>query len=223
MGPAVKGSSDDGAGQVSPELLSTLVRLADISTLGRSERDPWTGDVDQANSMAGEFGTVALPIVRGEEVVWGWEHVAAEQDAGRFGGQLLVVDVTELDWPEERVWALVSGLRRGSDLTLADDVLLAELLTQIREGHADWLHAAGWSDDALEDLLAEISVPSLNDLEDQHGAYHPDDDKEFWPWIKVQVSPDTFQRWQVALEDAPGRNDAEKAEHLFGGLLTLPQ
>lgn len=211
-------SSDDSAGRITPDLLEKLVRVADVDELTRSERDAWTGDVELASGMSGEFGAVAMPIVNNGEVVYGWDAVAAEQAEGRDDGRMVVVDITGLDWPRERVWALVAGLHRRQERMTVDQKALADLLLEIQREEPALLDAIGWADSDLDDLIAAVSVPTLGALADEHGGVRADEHhNDFWPWIKVQVNPETFARWQEAFDDAPGRNDSEKVEYLLGG------
>jgi hypothetical protein len=210
-------SSDEAALRITPDLLSKLVQIADVDDLQRSGRDAWSGDVTLAGSMSGEFGTVTIPIVRDGEVVYGWDAVEAEKQDSRDGGRMMVVDITGLDWPPERVWALVAGLHRQRERTTVDQQALADLLLSIQQTEPDLLLAAGWGDDDLTDLLAAVSAPSLEALEDQHGSFSDADNEEFWPWIRLRVHPDTFRRWQDALDNAPGGNDTTRVEYILAG------
>lgn len=196
--PPPGGSSDDGAGRITPDLLREMLVEQDVAGLARSERDAWTGNTALAGRMAGEFGTVTIPIVDGGQVLYGWEYVQAEQQHPTFGGKLLTLDITNLGWPAERVWALVTGLRRQAETTTVDHELLAELLTEINEGgHSAWLEAAGWEQEHLDALLfqAPQATPTLDSLEAQWGA---PTEADYFQRVTVKGPMDMVDRW-VAL------------------------
>lgn len=218
-------SSDDHPGRITPDLLQRMLTTVDVAGLDRPARDPWAGDPGRATRLAAEFGTVAIPVVQDGQVLFGWEHVAAEQQQPQDDGRLLVLDVSDLHWPPERVWALVAGLRSLTDHTEVDRGLLAELLADIGQLDMGWLDAAGWDTDALEQLLAAPDAalgavgssgpPSLDQLEAEHGTFTDDEHREFWPSIKVQVPPTVFRRWQEAMDDAPGSDDHQRVDALL--------
>ena len=154
-------SSDDSAGRITPDLLEKLVRVADVDELTRSERDAWTGDVELASGMSGEFGAVAMPIVNNGEVVYGWDAVAAEQAEGRDDGRMVVVDITGLDWPRERVWALVAGLHRRQERMTVDQKALADLLLEIQREEPALLDAIMRELERAQ-LVTRVRISSLN-------------------------------------------------------------
>ena len=155
--------------RITPDLLAKLIQIVDVDDLDRSERDAWTGDTELAGSMADEFGTVQIPIVRDGEVVFGWEWVAAEKADGRDGGRMTVIDVTELDWPPEKVWALIAGMHKMPERMTVDQRLLAELLVEIQRTNEEWSAAAGWENDDIANLLDE--------LEESGEAFYGDEDE----------------------------------------------
>ncbi len=64
----------------------------------------------------------------------------------------------------------------------------------------------------IEGLLGGSSPPSLDDLEDEYGEPQ---ERDFWPYIKVQVSPGTFEKWNELIEQMTGEDEAEKFENLL--------
>ncbi len=54
--------------------------------------------------------------------------------------------------------------------------------------------------------------PSLDDLEQQYGEPQ---ERDFWPFIRVQVSPQTMKRWNELIEMIPGEDDAEQVKILL--------
>ena len=76
----------------------------------------------------------------------------------------------------------------------------------------DWFKS--WELDALTGF-AHGDTPDLDDLESEYGDH---DDRSFWPFIRVQVAPETAARWAQLMKVAPGGDDAEKAAAIVGAV-----
>ena len=62
---------------------------------------------------------------------------------------------------------------------------------------------------------ADIGAPaSLDDLANEYGD---PEERDFWPWVKVQVSPETMEKYEAVMTAMPGRDDAEKFDALVSG------
>lgn len=65
----------------------------------------------------------------------------------------------------------------------------------------------------LADLAAHLGLydpgetPHLDDLENEYGE---PEERDFWPFIRVQVSPATFRVWQGMMDKLPGADEGEK-------------
>jgi len=55
---------------------------------------------------------------------------------------------------------------------------------------------------------------SLDELAEQYGE---PEERDFWPWVKVQVSPETMEKYEAVMAALPGRDDAEKFDALVSG------
>lgn len=70
----------------------------------------------------------------------------------------------------------------------------------------------------LADLAAHSGLydpgetPHLDDLENEYGE---PEERDFWPFIRVQVAPETFQRWQSLLQSLPGKDESHKAAQIL--------
>lgn len=159
--------------RITPDLLSKMIQIVDVDDLERSSRDAWTGDTDLAGRMSDQFGTVQIPIVRDGEVVFGWEWVAAEQGDRRDGGRMTVIDVTDLDWPPEKVWALIAGMHKMPDHVVVDQQALADLLLSIQQENEAWASAAGWDSDEIAQLIADMEAAGEPYV--GAGDFEPDD------------------------------------------------
>ena len=71
-------------------------------------------------------------------------------------------------------------------------------------------------DDAdLEAIERARTPPALADLEGEGG----DNEKEFWPIIRIQVPPDTFRHFQDLMKASRGKSDAEKFHALISRIM----
>mgnify|MGYP000912660870 CR=1 FL=1 len=76
--------------------------------------------------------------------------------------------------------------------------------------------SALFREDELDALLALVQgPPSLDDLAEMYGD---PDERDFWPFIRVQVSPYTFDLWQSFMDALDGDDDAEKAARILGAV-----
>jgi hypothetical protein len=57
--------------------------------------------------------------------------------------------------------------------------------------------------------------PSLDDLESEYGE---NGERDFWPFIKVQVSPETFEMYESLMAQIPGTDEAAQVERLLGAV-----
>jgi hypothetical protein len=88
-----------------------------------------------------------------------------------------------------------------------DENILAQLLREQQEAGYD-LASLGSDDHALEDMLAKLTPPTLEELEKEYGD-EPEEDA-FWPTIRVKVSPETKELYESLMEDAEGTDESTK-------------
>ncbi|MEW2066670.1 hypothetical protein [Streptomyces sp. NPDC007346] len=93
---------------------------------------------------------------------------------------------------------------RASDLGTYDYEALSELLAGL-----DDLDGTGYTPRDVEDITALLTAPpdEVQDLADHHGE--PNEDI-FRPKISMSVDAETFDRWRVALDAHPGKDDEAK-------------
>ncbi len=87
----------------------------------------------------------------------------------------------------------------------------AKVLAEIRAGGGEMASVSGDDIDALLQAGHTGENPSLDDLENQYGQ---PDDREFWPLIKLQVSPETHEKYEALMAMLPGADEAEKFDAL---------
>lgn len=100
--------------------------------------------------------------------------------------------VGEWDWDMVSSWPANELIRNGFDSDLLGD----------------------WKKDiaALDNFLnSETEIPSLEELAGQYGE---PGERDFWPIIKVQVSPQTKEKYDARMIILPGRDEAEKFDAL---------
>ena len=86
--------------------------------------------------------------------------------------------------------------------------LLADILQEMVDGEDDLLEGTGFEIDEVAAMLAVgKDKPSLEDLENQYGSH---DDSEFWPVVKVKISPAVKAKFDTLMEALPGSNVSEK-------------
>ena len=113
------------------------------------------------------------------------------------------IPVTYVELSEKEEALVLATLDPLAGLAATDADKLGELL-----GEADPEGAA------LQNLLNDLSKSSgpMEDLT-EHGAVANDED--FWPVIRIQVSPDTYRAWSQAWGELPGDTDDDKLQNLL--------
>jgi len=67
----------------------------------------------------------------------------------------------------------------------------------------------------LSSLGMMFEPPNLDDLADEYGEPDPED---FWPVIRVKVSPETHELYESLMDDAPGEDEGIKFGHLMSAV-----
>lgn len=113
------------------------------------------------------------------------------------------IPVTYVELSEEEEALVLATLDPLAGLAATDGAKLEELLQE-----------ANTSGEALQNLLDDLSRSSAppEDLT-EHGAVANDED--FWPVIRIQVSPETYRLWSQTWDEMPGDTDDEKLTALL--------
>jgi hypothetical protein len=142
----------------------------------------------------------------------------------RQGGALVVIDghlrkdaapqqwpVLILDVDDAEADYLLAVVDPLAAMATADAGALDALLSSVQSGEA-----------GVQAMLAELAAhsglydagdtPHLDDLADEYGD---PGERDFWPFIRVQVSPDTFRRWRSLMDGLPGEDEANKAAQIL--------
>ncbi len=116
---------------------------------------------------------------------------------------------------------------RVSSRLLTDDER-RELVIRLKQNQA------GWDFDMLPNLYERVELldwgfeleelgmfgdsgepPSLEEL---HEKYGEPNERDFWPYIHVLVSPETMQLFKSFMTDIPGADEAEKVAMILGAV-----
>jgi hypothetical protein len=153
-----------------------------------------------------------------------WRSIAIDEDGVIFAGngvydaaaQTGLEDVIIVDAPGDAIVAV-----RRSGLTPAQKARYALQDNRAAE-HASWdlaviarlaeespeTTAGLWSKDALADIARlHGAVPSLDDLEQEYGE---PEEHQLWPVLRLQVSPETMERYESLMSIAPGQREGER-------------
>ncbi len=142
----------------------------------------------------------------------------------------LRADVLPETWTEQDIVGYLIADNTLSSDAEDDEYILMELL-QLQQHAGYSLESLGLYDGALEDIVAKLTPPTLDQLAETFGD--EPDDEDFWPVIKVKVSPAVKRTYDAI---AQGRDDASKFQSVLdaahqhmtkadgtGPLLFLPQ
>lgn len=136
-------------------------------------------------------------------------HGVAEAARG-LNWNTIAADIIPSSWTEREIEGYLIADNQHSKQAKDDEYILAELLQEQKNAEVDF-ESLGFYDEALDDLLAKITPPTLDELAEKYG----DDPKEetFWPVIKVKVPPDLKERFDGVASVKKG-DDIQKMEHI---------
>jgi hypothetical protein len=127
----------------------------------------------------------------------------------RTRGDKLVAVLREdldLDDPTGQARELAYADNRTGQVSLDFDPAVIQLDLAAGVDLSDW-----WQPFELEGLTGG-DTPDLDDLSREYGE---PGERDFWPFIRVQVAPDTLTRWQSLMAAVPGEDEAHKAAQIL--------
>jgi hypothetical protein len=194
-------------------------RVVELRRLRPSELDdhPYQWKTHPANQRGALTGMLQEIGIAGVLLAW---------PSARNGGRLTAIDghlrkeLADVPWP-----TIITDLTDAE----ADYLLLThDWVATLAQGARDQLEAliprvTPRSEDValmIADLAKAHGLgaepPSLEQLEGTYGAPQPSD---FWPVIRVQVSPEVHARYRALLDQLDGADEGEK----FGVLVNLAE
>lgn len=180
------------------ETIQGRIEMRDPRSLTPHPANPRRGNIEAiAESIRenGWHGVVTIQESTGMVVV-GWHRSRAAIEVG-----LSLLPVEVIDCSDAEALRKVIADNRSSDLAEYDVGLLTSTLADLEA-----LTGTLYGPDELADLLARTNVPSLDELESEHG--HPDP-SAMWPVLRFQVSPQVRDRYEALVEGVDG-GDGER-------------
>ncbi len=128
------------------------------------------------------------------------------QLAAREGNKIIPVLYVDIDEAEEEL--VLATLDPIAGMAATDKAKLDRLFQDINSDNEN-----------VQKLISEIAekegvlgeLPTLEELEEKYGE---PDETQFWPVIRLQVSPETMAKYQSLMSSLPGNNEAEKFDAL---------
>ena len=128
------------------------------------------------------------------------------QLAAREGAQTIPVVYVDVSEDEEAL--VLATLDPIAGMAATDKAKLDRLFQDINSDNEN-----------VQKLISEIAekegvlgeLPTLEELEEKYGE---PDETQFWPVIRLQVSPETMAKYQSLMSSLPGNNEAEKFDAL---------
>ena len=129
------------------------------------------------------------------------------QLAAREGNKIIPVLYVDIDEAEEEL--VLATLDPIAGMAATDKAKLDRLFQDINSDNEN-----------VQKLISEIAekegvlgeLPTLEELEEKYGE---PDETQFWPVIRLQVSPETMAKYQSLMSSLPGNNEAEKFDALM--------
>ncbi len=156
-----------------------------------------------------------------EEVGWVQQVIINKRTGNLIDGHLRcqlaaregqkTIPVVYVDVSEDEEALVLATLDPIAAMAATDKQKLDELFADINSDNEN-----------VQKMIAEIAekegvlgdLPTLDDLESKFGEPN---ERDFWPVVRVQVSPDTFAKFTGLMASTPGANEAEKFDAIISG------
>lgn len=156
-----------------------------------------------------------------EEVGWVQEVIVNQRTGNLIDGHLRcqlaaregakTIPVKYVDLSEEEEALILSTLDPIAAMAATDRAKLDDLMRGIQSDN-----------EQVQALVSEIAekegilgdLPTLDDLESKFGEPN---ERDFWPIVRVQVSPDTYAKFTKLMASTPGADEAEKFDAIISG------
>ena len=156
-----------------------------------------------------------------EEVGWVQQVIVNKRTGNLIDGHLRcqlaaregakTIPVVYVDVSEDEEALVLATLDPIGAMAATDKQKLDELFQDINSDNEN-----------VQKMIAEIAekegvlgdLPTLDDLESKFGEPN---ERDFWPIVRVQVSPDTFAKFTALMASTPGADEAEKFDAIISG------
>lgn len=123
------------------------------------------------------------------------------------------IAITYVDCSDDDALKILLADNKANDLASYDDSALADLLKDLVGGPG--LDGTLYELSDLDDLIALLEPPNLDDLISDIGEH--DDNDDFTGVIKVRVGLSVYERWQNTYSELAGDTDDERILSLLNG------
>ena len=123
------------------------------------------------------------------------------------------IAITYVDCTDEQALKILLADNKANDLASYDDSALADLLKDLVGGPG--LDGTLYELSDLDDLIAMLEPPNLDELISDIGEH--DDNDDFTGVIKIRVGLSVYERWQNTYSELAGDNDDERILSLLNG------
>ena len=207
----IASNSDTYGDSVAHNITKELVKLAKpIDSVQPHPRNVRQGDVGAiANSLQlnGQYRPIVVHKTTGNILAGNHTYKAA------VALQWTEIAITYVDCTDDQALKILLADNKANDLASYDDNALAELLKDLVGGPG--LDGTLYELSDLDDLIALLEPPNLEDLISDIGEH--DDNDDFTGVIKVRVGLSVYERWQNTYGTLAGDNDDERILSLLNG------
>lgn len=185
-----------------------------VESLRQHPENPRRGNVEaieESINSTGFYGTVVAQ--EGTRYILAGNHrVQAARKAG-----LATVPVMWVECDTQTARRILLADNRTNDLATYDEealrTLLETLAEEAEESVALALAGTGFDEGALDDLIAKLDPPTLDELEEEYGD--EPEEGSFWPVIRVKVPPEVRDQYTALLSATPGEEEAVQFANLL--------
>lgn len=195
------------AHNITKELVKLAKPIDSVQPHPRNVRQGDVGAIATSLNLNGQYRPIVVHktsnnILAGNHtykaaVSLGWTHIA----------------ITYVDCTDEQALKILLADNKANDLASYDDSALADLLKDLVGGPG--LDGTLYELSDLDDLIAMLEPPNLDDLISDIGEH--DDNDDFSGVIKVRVGLSVYERWQNTYSELAGDTDDERILSLLNG------
>jgi hypothetical protein len=195
------------AHNITKELVKLAKPIDSVQPHPRNVRQGDVGAIATSLNLNGQYRPIVVHktsnnILAGNHtykaaVSLGWTHIA----------------ITYVDCTDDQALKILLADNKANDLASYDDSALADLLKDLVGGPG--LDGTLYELSDLDDLIAMLEPPNLDDLISDIGEH--DDNDDFSGVIKIRVGLSVYERWQNTYSELAGDNDDERILSLLNG------
>ena len=178
---------------------------AKLEGYDRNARQHSDEQLDEIAASIERFGFINPIALKDDGVTIGAGH--GRQGAALRLGLKRVPTITLKGLSEAEWRAYVLADNRLAEKATWDWTMLTAELADIRSIDATLAGVVGWSTDEIDTLMHLQRVPSLDDLSEEFGA---GDGTDFWPVLKIKVSPVVKETLDRLFSKVIGATDGDK-------------